>query len=167
LTVPPALRLRDADEKRTGLEQVARRQWAIYQDHPWLARTMSFSRPLLAPNAMRHTERMLAVLDGQGLDDGSRLHIAITLANYARGTAVNLESERVAQQDTGLSREQWFESQSDWFRTILATGQYPQFAALTRGPDIYLGLDSFFEFGLQRMLDGVEALIGRAGGAPS
>ena len=62
--------------RRTGwrarVEALARLQWSLYRRHPWLAQAVSFTRPLLAPNAMAHTEWAMRALDGLGLDGATR-----------------------------------------------------------------------------------------------
>ena len=41
---------------RAKLELISRRQWALCRQHLWLPRAVSFTRPLLVPNMMAHTE---------------------------------------------------------------------------------------------------------------
>jgi AcrR family transcriptional regulator len=145
---------------RARLEVVARTQWAIYRRHPWLAPTLSFTRPLLAPNGVAHTEWALSAVDGLGLTSATMLHIAIMLANYVRGTAVNFESEAEAERETGISDEEWMESQNAAFAAMLASGPFPTFSRLVaHDNEIDFDLDSLFDFGLRRVLDGIELLI--------
>src|SRR6266536_5823191 len=47
---------------RGALELHARRQWAACRRHPWIARLISFTRPMLAPNGMAYTEWAMRVL---------------------------------------------------------------------------------------------------------
>jgi DNA-binding transcriptional regulator YhcF (GntR family) len=148
---------------RADLEALARLQWDLYQAHPWLAQTMSFTRPIMAPNAMLHTERALQVLAGLGLGDAARLHTAIGVAAHVHGLAASLAPEAAARQDTGMTNDEWFEQRDDALGAILTPDRYPQFSALAAGPDIPLGLDIFFEFGLQRLLDGVGLMVAAAG----
>ena len=96
-----------AADPRAALEAVCRLQWSTYQRHPWLAQWVSMTRPQLIPSAMAHTERAMAVLADLGLDVNERLHMAVTLANYVRGTAINLEPEAQAEQDTGITSHEW------------------------------------------------------------
>jgi AcrR family transcriptional regulator len=147
---------------RAQLEDVARLQWTIYKRHPWLAHVLSVTRPQLLPNGMHHTERALHAVEGLGLDPGAMLHAVVTLANYVRGTAVSLESEAQAEQDTGLTDQEWVASQEAAFAAVFATGRFPALARLS-AHDIDLNLDSLFEFGLRQLLDGLAARVdGRA-----
>lgn len=143
---------------RAALEALCRLQWAGYHRHPWLAQWVSMSRPQLVPSAMAHTEFAMAALADLGLAVNERLHMAVTLANYVRGTAVNLEPEVLAQQDTGLTSDEWMASQETVMTAIVSSGDFPMFAELAMDPSLDLNLDSLFEFGLARLLDGLDAL---------
>jgi hypothetical protein len=146
---------------RAGLELSSRMQWSFYQRHPWLAPAMSINRPQPAPNGMAHTEWALRALDGLGLDPATMLNVHLTTFNYVRGTAVNLESEAEAEADTGITKEQWFEDQDSTFGAILASGRFPLLTHFATDPgiDIDVNLDTLFEFGLRRVLDGIAVLI--------
>ncbi|MEU4336532.1 TetR/AcrR family transcriptional regulator C-terminal domain-containing protein [Micromonospora lupini] len=144
---------------RAQLELLCRLQWSIYCRHPWLAQVVSLTRPLMAPNAVAHTECALRALAGCGLDPHTQLHLVTALANHVRGTAVNLQQGAEAEQDTGLTDDEWMVAQADALGRLLAAGEFPHLARLSRSA-IDLNVDSLFEFGLQRLLDGVDQLIG-------
>ncbi|MFB7906480.1 TetR/AcrR family transcriptional regulator C-terminal domain-containing protein [Kitasatospora sp. NPDC056076] len=150
-----------APDWRTGLDEIARLQWRIYRRHPWLASTMSFTRPVLAPDAALHTERSLAALAGTGLSLAEMAQASVSLAAFTCGLAVHFEREAQAEQDSGMSADEWMDRLDDRDHDLLMTDpeRFPMFDALNRGPEIDMGLDALFEFGLARMLDGVEALI--------
>jgi AcrR family transcriptional regulator len=144
---------------RAGLEALCRLQWRGYSEHAWLAQYMSMTRPQLVPRAMAHTEWALAQLSHLGLDPGTRLHVAVTLANYVRGTAVNLEPEAIAEQDTGITSDEWMQTQSPAMAAILQSGNFPMFDEVFRDKALELNLDTLFDFGLQRLLDGIAVLV--------
>ncbi|MFI6152465.1 TetR/AcrR family transcriptional regulator C-terminal domain-containing protein [Kitasatospora sp. NPDC051170] len=153
---------------REGLEAVARLQWAIYRRHPWLASTMSFTRPTLVADAALHTERSLAVLAGLGLSGEEMAQAAVTLAAFACGLAVHFEREVQAEQDSGMSADEWMDGRhggEDHTELMTDTERFPMFESLHRGPEIDMSLNALFEFGLVRMLDGIGALVGNRGGA--
>ncbi|MFJ6620455.1 TetR/AcrR family transcriptional regulator C-terminal domain-containing protein [Kitasatospora sp. NPDC091335] len=159
LSEPPA------SDWREGLETVARLQWRIYRRHPWLASTMSFTRPVLAPDAALHTERSMAVLAGRGLSWEEMAQTAVALAAFVCGLAVHFEREAQAEQDSGLSADEWMErvDDEDHERLMANPEQFPMFDALNRGPEIDMSLEALFEFGMARMLDGVGSVIERRG----
>jgi len=146
---------------RARLEVAARLQWALYRRHPWLAQVISLTRPHLVSNALIHAEWILDALDGLGLDANTTLHIQVNLMNQVRGTAVNLEQEARFEQDSGITEDQWLESEEAEaaITALLASRSLPRFAALMARQDIDLNLSTLFDFGLERMLDGVGVLI--------
>lgn len=146
------------DGWRAQLEALSRLQWQMYRRHQWLAQAVSFTRPLLAPHAMAHTEWAMRALDDRGLDGHTTFIASVTIANYVRGTAVGLEAEAQAEQDTGLTEEQWMSGQERRFAEVMASGRYPMLSRyLTRETEF--DLDQLMEFGLQRLLDGLARLV--------
>src|SRR5438132_11463252 len=107
---------------RAQLELVARLQWAGYQRHPWLARIVSMTRPAVLPHGMAHTESALSAMDGLGLEPNTMLHLGVNLFAYVRGSAMNVEMELESEQDTGLTDDQWLESEGAHFARVLASG---------------------------------------------
>jgi AcrR family transcriptional regulator/DNA-binding transcriptional regulator YhcF (GntR family) len=144
---------------RERLEVAARTLWSMFCRHPWLAPAMSVTRPQPAPAAIPYTEWVLAALDGHGLDLATRLTAHITLFGYVRGTAVNIELEAEAEATSGLGNDEWMDAQGPALRSIVASGNFPQLEQVFAA-DYDFNLDALFEFGLQRLLDGLAVLIG-------
>jgi AcrR family transcriptional regulator len=143
---------------RDRLELAARTLWAMFQRHPWLAPALSVTRPQPIARGLACAEWVLGALDGRGLDSSTMLTIHITLVNYVRGTAVNLELEEDAQASSGLNSEDWLDTQGPALRAIVEAGPFPVFERVTAA-DYDFNLENLFEFGLQRLLDGLTALI--------
>ncbi|HEX3750890.1 MAG TPA: TetR/AcrR family transcriptional regulator C-terminal domain-containing protein [Streptosporangiaceae bacterium] len=146
------------DGWRPQLELAARTLWAMFREHPWLASALSLTRPQALPAALPYTEWVLTALDGRGLDLDTMFTTYLTLINYVRGIAVNLESEAEAEAVTGLNSEEWLDTQEPQLHTILSPGQFPMFERLI-SEEYDFSLDRIFEFGLQRLLDGLATLI--------
>ncbi|MEU8520676.1 TetR/AcrR family transcriptional regulator C-terminal domain-containing protein [Streptomyces sp. NBC_01216] len=143
---------------REAIELAARQLWDLFRRHPWLAPALSVTRPQMITSALPYSEWMLTVLQAHGLDLRSAFTAHLMLLNYARGIAVNLETEREAEAHSGLDSEEWMDTQEPTLLAILATGRFPALSRLaTAGYD--LDLDALFEFGLQRLLDGLAALL--------
>jgi hypothetical protein len=147
------------DGWRACVEALARLQWSMYRRHPWLAQAISFTRPLLAPRAMAHTEWTMRALDGHGLAPDVLFLAAVTVANYVRGTAVNIEEEAQAEQETGLTDAQWLDTQEHRLGEILGSGRYPLMHRAVTDPALEFDVDRLMEFGLQRLLDGLEPVL--------
>jgi AcrR family transcriptional regulator len=146
------------DGWRARLELTARTLWAMFGEHPWLASALSLTRPQALPAALPYTEWVLTALDGNGLDLDAMFTTYLTMINYVRGIAVNLESEAEAEAASGLNSEEWLDTQEPRFRSILVPGQFPMFERLI-SEEYDFSLDRIFEFGLQRLLDGLATLI--------
>jgi AcrR family transcriptional regulator len=143
---------------RNQLALAARMLWRMFRRHPWLAPALSLTRPQAVPHALPFTEWVLTALDGHGLDLSTAFTAHLTLFTYVRGTAVNLETEAEAEALTGMDNEQWMDTQEPAMRRILDTGRFPMLQQVTvSGYDF--DLDTLFEFGLQRLLDGLSVLI--------
>ncbi|MFC1413488.1 TetR/AcrR family transcriptional regulator C-terminal domain-containing protein [Streptacidiphilus sp. N1-12] len=146
---------------RERLTLAAGMLWDVYRGHPWLASAMSLTRPQVVASAMPFTEWVLAALDGRGLDFGTVFTTHLTLFNYIRGTAVNVELEAEAEAVSGLDNDSYMDTQEQAMNEILATGRFPTLARLAAtGYDF--DLDYLFEFGLQRLLDGIAVLLDSA-----
>ncbi|WP_404962267.1 TetR/AcrR family transcriptional regulator C-terminal domain-containing protein [Streptomyces sp. 147326] len=143
---------------RDAVELAARQVWNVFRRHPWLAPALSVTRPQMVVSALPYSEWILATLHAHGLDLQSAFTAHLMLFNYARGIAVNLETEREAEAHSGLDSEEWMDTQEPALLAILRTGRFPALSRLAAaGYDF--DLDALFEFGLQRLLDGLSPLL--------
>jgi AcrR family transcriptional regulator len=143
---------------RASLEICARLEWAGFKRHPWLAASMSLTRPQMAPNAMRLSEWVMAAFEGTELDPPDRMYIQVLLFSFVRGVASALEPEAEAVRDSGLTNDQWMESQTAAIIAVLEAERMPQFQRLLTTP-FDLDLDLLFDFGLARLLDGLVPFV--------
>ncbi|MER7004510.1 TetR/AcrR family transcriptional regulator C-terminal domain-containing protein [Dactylosporangium sp. NPDC000555] len=143
---------------RAGLELCARRQWALFKRHPWLGPSMSLTRPQPAPNALRLTEWVIAAFDGTSVPLDQRMYIQILLFSFVRGAASALEPEAEAMRESGLTADQWMDSQAAAMNRLNITGGMPNIQQLTTA-DFDFDLDKLFEFGLARLLDGIDLFV--------
>jgi DNA-binding transcriptional regulator YhcF (GntR family) len=143
---------------RASLELAARVQWSAFRRHPWLAPSMSLTRPQMSPNAMRLTEWVLASFDGTGLTLEDRMYAHILMFSFVRGVASALEPEAEAIRETGLTNDQWIEERGESFESLIDAHAMANFREVTRdGFDF--DLDALFRFGLDRLLDGLEVFV--------
>jgi DNA-binding transcriptional regulator YhcF (GntR family) len=143
---------------RAKVELAARELWAAFRRHPWLAPALSMTRPQPIARGLAYTEWVLGAFEECGLDGQTTFTAHLTLINYVRGTAVNLELEAEAEAATGMNNEEWMDTQESALLRIVATGEFPKFQRLAEsGYDF--DLDSLFEFGLRRLLDGIATMI--------
>ncbi len=143
---------------RTAVELASRQLWGLFRRHAWLAPAMSVTRPQMVTSGMQYSEWVLGALHDEGLDLQSAFTAHLTLLNHARGIAVHLESEREAEAHSGLDSEEWMEGQESALLRVLEGGRLPLLSRVAQaGYD--LDLDDLFEFGLQRLLDGLALIL--------
>lgn len=147
---------------RERLELAARLLWTVFRRHRWLAGAMTVSRPQLLPNALAYAEWVLATLDAVGLDAGARLYVHITMFSFTRGVALSLAEEAEAEQETGIDADEWMEMQAPALEALTRGGN-SAVARLAGAESFDFDLEELFEFGLARLLDGVEAWLNRRG----
>jgi AcrR family transcriptional regulator len=152
---------------RDGLEVAARALWAGFRRHPWLPAALSLTRPQLLPGALAYSEWVLGVLSGTGLDPLTTFTTHVTVFTFVRGMAMNLELEAEAEAASGLTGDEWMAGQEAALEALVADGRHPNFTRVLRSMDFDLDLDALFEFGLQRLLDGLAAMPRGTFGAES
>lgn len=144
---------------RARLEYSARLLWQLFHRHRWLAPALSVTRPQLLPNALAYIEWVLAALEEFQLDPTALLHIHVTLFNYVRGLATALEPEAEAERDTGLTTDEWMDGQEAAMVAFAGSGRFANFLRGAMASEVDLDLDSLFEFGLVRLLDGLAVFL--------
>ncbi|WP_293900581.1 TetR/AcrR family transcriptional regulator [Phenylobacterium sp.] len=147
---------------RAKLAFIARERWALNARHPWL-QDLALHRPPLGPNVLRKAEVMLRALDGMGLDDEDMGLAAEALQNYIGGALLSARDAREAEQRSGLTDEQWFAIVTPALEAHYDPLHYPSVKRMgearsgrTRSPS---ERTARFEFGLERVLDGLDAFI--------
>ncbi|NJP68499.1 TetR/AcrR family transcriptional regulator [Streptomyces spiramenti] len=137
---------------REGLEAAAHRSWDHYLAHPWLLQ-INQSRPVLGPNALASTDRVLAMLDGLGLTDRERVAVIVNVEAFVAGTARTHILQQQVSADSGVSDEEFWETQLPLVREAVTTGAYPQLAVLDEDAFAVGGREAM-EIGLRALLDG-------------
>lgn len=143
------------DGWRPKLELASRLHWELYQRHLWLPRVISFTRPMMMPNAIAHTGWMLQAIDGYGLSPVVMLQEAITLSAYVVTVALTKAAEIEAGLESGVTFEQWWTANEGPATDLVK--RFPVLGTLTA--EAALDLDGLFEYGLARHLDGLALLI--------
>lgn len=149
---------------RDRLDHVARENWTLYQRHPWLLHVAT-GRPPLGPNLIAKYERELAVIDGIGLSD-VEMDSVITLVNgFVHGAARGAAEATAVAVRTGLTDEQWWAAIGPHLDRVFDASTYPLAARVGAAAGAQYGaaydFEHAFEFGLARLLDGIEVFIGK------
>lgn len=144
---------------RGVLETTARGTWELYVAHPWLLQ-VNWARPALGPNSLAAVELVQRGLDGIGLSDQERVMVMIVVDSFVTGTARTYVHALSAAEDTGVSDEEWWATQEPVLTEAMAMGSYPTLAGMAE--DAFgASHEQIFEFGLQRLLDGIAGFIAR------
>ncbi|MFE0174182.1 TetR/AcrR family transcriptional regulator [Streptomyces sp. NPDC059002] len=147
---------------REAVEAYARDTLVLYRRHPWLLH-VNQARPVLGPGTVGGLDRTLSRIKPMGLTDPELIGVIVMTDGYVTGVARTQVHEAEAAKKTGLSDRAFWEAQAPALERIMRSGRYPSLANLTEdafGPDF-----DHFEFGLQRLLDGLDALVARRGTA--
>jgi AcrR family transcriptional regulator len=160
---------------RVAVEASARDGWAFYERHPWVLQ-VSGSRAAFGPHELDCYEAQLRLLDELGLRGVDVARIVSVVAGFVRGAAKAVSDARTAEQATGLSDDEWWNARAPLLTEMVGDQWLTRFPTVTRleaerafaqadRPDDdttpYTVRDAVdtFEFGLQRLLDGIETYI--------
>jgi hypothetical protein len=80
---------------------------------------------------------------------------------YVRGVAINIEAELQAEHETQLSRDAYLARQTAQFQELTSAQRMSTLARIGANPELELRLETLFEFGLARLLDGIVAFVQR------
>ncbi|MFD5244263.1 TetR/AcrR family transcriptional regulator C-terminal domain-containing protein [Amycolatopsis sp. NPDC058340] len=139
---------------RAGLERWARRAREMYRRHPWLVHSAG-TRRLPGPNIMAGYDHALDVASRSGLAPAQVIAVVNLVGGFVESAARQAGEAAELQRRTGVSHERWWSERESLFERL---DGYPALEQLWKAGGMDAPLDAF-EFGLQRTLDGVEALI--------
>ncbi|MFF0343096.1 TetR/AcrR family transcriptional regulator [Kribbella sp. NPDC004875] len=131
--------------------------WAIdlydgFTRHPWLLQSTIGRRPL-GPNELTWMERGLTALAESGLTGGEQLDAILVITSHVRNIAQ--QSTTFPGHTTGLTEQDWTRSLAE-----ILVAEADRFPHLTAAMRTAAGSENQgLEFGLQRILDGLELLI--------
>ncbi|MEU4265767.1 TetR/AcrR family transcriptional regulator [Streptomyces argenteolus] len=150
-------------------EAISRWAWARRETlhrNLWSLR-IPVSGPPASPNSVAWWERGLQALEGSGLGESDKISVILLISGFVRNEALLMSDLAAAVEAKGVPAQ---EVMARWERTVERLVDPVRHPALTRlletgimnEPD---EADHEFAFGLERLLDGTEALIRK--GSPS
>jgi hypothetical protein len=126
------------------------------------------TRPPLGPGTIAKYERELRTVDGLGLDDIEMDSIITLINDYVAGAARSASNAREVERSSGIDDAAWWAATGPCLAKVLNPGQYPVASRVgTTTGQHYQAVsapDHAFEFGLQRVLDGIELFVQRRSG---
>ncbi|WP_141584496.1 TetR/AcrR family transcriptional regulator [Actinomadura sp. WMMA1423] len=147
---------------RDRLEHIARDNWALFHRHPWLLE-ITKARPPLGPNTCAKYEYELRAVDGLGLGDLEMDSVVALVTGFAESAARVSVDAAEAERRSGITDEQWWEASAPLLEALVNEDDYPLGtrvgAATGREYNAAVAPGRAFEFGLARVLDGIEVLV--------
>ncbi|WP_030584537.1 TetR/AcrR family transcriptional regulator [Streptomyces anulatus] len=144
------------DDWRMAVSTMARTYRDNLRRHPWLLK-INQARTVLGPSALRGLELSLTALRSMGLRDAELIGVIITVNSFVEGLARTQGDAAEAVAQTGLSNEEFWDSQRPYLERAMLSGAYPMMAGMSE--DTFSADFDHFEFGLQRLIAGFEALV--------
>jgi hypothetical protein len=149
---------------RDRLRQVAEVQLEDTRAHPWLL-DVSGVRPWLGPNVADRYEWQLSSVEGVGLDDVEMDQTVTLVVGFAANVVRSEQAVRHAERESGATDLEWWEANSGPLGEVMGHREYPLAGRVGQatGEAYQAGTDPAREldFGLERILDGVEAHVRR------
>jgi AcrR family transcriptional regulator len=163
----------EGEDWRAKLRMWSVVQWGMLERHPWITQ-MPMAAPPMAPNSLHFVERGLAALDGTSLTDTERIRVIGLISSYtlsearmahdaARAVKMALEAGQADEVADGATPAP-LPTYESLLRELIDEESYPRLYRLAwSGAEQMKDEGAEFLWGLDRVLDGVQVLIDRAG----
>jgi AcrR family transcriptional regulator len=137
---------------------------AMFHRHPWLA-GISTIRPPIGPGMLAAREYLLSACAVLGLSPRQTNTAALAITTYIDSAAgLEAESDQLERQ-TGQSHDAWWTERWDLWETYFDVDRHPTMTAIWNakgyGDGTREAAEESYQFGLDRLLDGIETLKGR------
>jgi AcrR family transcriptional regulator len=151
---------------RADLRGYAGELRSLWLRHPWIA-TVHRSLHSYGPNQLRLIEQVMGVLDPYlSVDDN--LSLNAILNGYIEGAVRDELSWAEEVRRSGLSEEEWLARTYPYVYQLLQSGSYPIFTKIAmESRQTRLSRVEQFGYGLERVLDCIEAALPATTGAPA
>jgi AcrR family transcriptional regulator len=162
---PPAARAAD-EGWREGLSRWARVELDFHRRHPWVVR-VPISGPPVAPNQVAWLERGLDCLRDTGLAEGEKLSVILLLTGFVRNYATLEADLSEAARASGSDPQAALPNYGRLLAKLTDADRFPALHAVIAAgvfdepgpPEDPEDLNAEFAFGLDRVLDGIDALV--------
>ncbi|WP_367128238.1 TetR/AcrR family transcriptional regulator [Saccharothrix sp. HUAS TT1] len=147
---------------RGRLARIARDNWDLHLRHPWLLQVATH-RAVLGPHVVAKYDYELRAVDGIGLTDPEMDSVLQLVLAHAREAARATVDATHLRRHTGLTDQQWWQAAAPFLARVLDPARYPTAARVgaAAGQTHAAAHDGehAFAFGLERVLDGIQALV--------
>lgn len=147
---------------RQRVEAIAEENRDLYLAHPWVC-DVSTQRPPLGPGQLAKYEHELSAFDGIGLTDVEMDDCLTYLLTFVHAWAHNTIAAREARNATGMTDEEWWALAGHQLRRYVDPASFPLASRVGEAAGAAHNSahdpDHAFEFGLSRVLAGLEVMI--------
>ncbi len=154
----PSSAIADSPDWRSGLERWSRESLEHYAAHPWLIDIPILGTPN-TPNNLAWMDAALALLHDTPLPIDEQVGALLLVSGQTRFEASVLRGYAVSNKSMGLTDEERDLADAHIIANLVTAEQFPSLHAAIRGGAFAPGEDNPFEFGLSRVLDGIEHYI--------
>lgn len=167
---PPLPALEEGAGWREALSQWAWSQRRVFHRNLWMLR-IPISGPPASPHSVAWWEQGLQALEGSGLGPGDAVSVILLVGGFVRNEALLMGDLDAAVEARGVPAQEVMESYARTLNRLVDPERHPALSRLMAsgvmwGPE---EPDHEFRFGLERVLDGIDALVrerGRGQGSP-
>lgn len=138
---------------RADIVAWVRAHLALVRRHPWIFDIIS-TRACAGPNWARWLDAGLQCLEGLPLSASEKLAMLLLVDGHARASAQLMVGAKAT--------AEWASSFGNMLQEAVGNPRYPALAAMLAAGDFEqpsLDLQGMFDFGLERLLDGIEELV--------
>jgi AcrR family transcriptional regulator len=133
---------------------IAWANWHMYLRHPWLL-SVTRRRSVTGPTKLRKLDLELRAISHVGVDP---LYTLDLIHAYVYGAVRAGIDEREARDGHGPTAAQWWKAHEPYVEQLLDSGRFPEVTVLlTTARGSSWEPEAGFEFGLARLLDGLDA----------
>jgi AcrR family transcriptional regulator len=148
---------------RAGLSRWAWAELDFHRRHPWVMR-IPISGPPVTPNQLAWLERGLACLRDTGLAEGEKLSVMLLLTGYVRNYATIEADLAEGARAAGVTTEAAASNYGRLLAKLTDAERFPALHTLVASGIFEVqeepeDPDDQFAFGLERVLDGIDALV--------
>lgn len=137
---------------------LALQHWELYARHPWILQS-NLVRLALGPHYLDASEYLYAALEQLNLSPEDIVQSAKLLDSYVQGAARGALLAQQATTATGVSHDEFSAAREEFWNTYFDLDRYPSHTRLWTFGGLNDQRDPF-EFGLNRLLDGIAQLSG-------
>ncbi|SHE96272.1 TetR/AcrR family transcriptional regulator [Streptoalloteichus hindustanus] len=146
---------------RSALSRWTWEHLAVLRRHPWVLR-VPVTGPPITPNQIAWLEHGLRSLRGTGLTESEKLSVIVLLSGFVRNAAAQETVMTDAGGTSGAGARKGRPPYGQVLAKLVDPQRFPEVSKLiqsgvTDEPD---DLDADFAFGLDRVLDGIDTLVG-------